>query len=132
LFWKKPQNNETAIFHDGSQNQRCAFRYKSEDLNRPGFVFLGQQVKLIDISASGASFRNRGFAAGDSGPVELVLNNSVHPMPLTIKIIMIDSKDVCHCCFEKITEEQKEILHHYVLMKQKAAIRERKKRDTSH
>ncbi len=136
MFWKKKQNNTEIILSDEIQNQRYAFRFKSGEANQLDFIFLGHRVKSIDISASGVSFENKGFSVGDSDHVELALKNSdlqdFQTISVTIKILMIDDKDVCHCCFENITEEQKEILHHYVLKQQKRAIRERRKRDTSY
>ncbi len=137
MFWKKQTENEKLFLDFQSSNQRNAFRYKHGEKNGPEIVFPGKKLQLLDISASGVSFKAENFFAGTIEDVQLDLNDSeTQKMPVLSLKIKILSKDnetgVCHCCFENITEEQEELIHQYVLNKQKAAIKKKKKSDSSH
>ncbi len=137
MSWKKQTKNEKIFLDFPSSNQRHAFRYRHGEKKGPEIVFLGKKLQLLDISASGVSFKAENFVAGDIDDVQLDLNDSetrkLPVLSLRIKILSKDSETgVCHCCFKHNTEEQKEVIHQYILDKQKAAIQKRKKSDSSH
>jgi len=137
LFWKKQTENNKIFLDFQSSSRRNAFRYKHGEKNGPEIIFLGKKLHLLDISASGVSFKAEDFSAGDIDDVQLDLNDSetrkIPVLSLKIKILSKDKETgVCHCCFENNTEEQEELIHQYILDKQKAAIKKRKKSDSSH
>ena len=137
MFWKKRKTGKKRILDFESSNQRQAFRYKHGELNGPEIVFLGKKLRLLDISASGASFKEKDFSSKDSDDIQLDLNapgtKKLPVLSLKIKILSRDNRTgICHCRFENITEEQKELIHKYILNAQKAAIKKRKKSDSSH
>ncbi len=137
MFWKKQKKNKKLLLDFQSSNQRNAFRYRHGEKKRPEIVFLGKKSQLLDISASGVSFKAEDCIAGDIDDVQLDLNDSetrkFPVLSLKIKVLSKDNKTgICHCCFKHNTEEQKELIHQYILDKQKAAIKKRKKSDSSH
>ena len=136
MFWKKRKTNKKIFFDFQSSSRRNAFRYKHEAINGPEIIFLGKKLRLLDISATGVSFKAKDFTAGALDDVQLDLNDSETKkkpvLSLKIKILSkVNETGVCHCCFENITEEQEDIIHQYILDKQKAAIKKRKKSDSS-
>ncbi len=136
MFWKKRKPNKKTLLDFKSSNQRNAFRYRHGARYIPEIVFLGKKLNLLDISASGTSFTAENFSAGDSDYVKLDLNDpETKIMPvLSLKINILsrdEDSNVCHCCFENITEEQEELIHRYILNKQKTYLKKRRKRDSS-
>ncbi len=138
MFWKKRKTNKKPLFDFASSNQRNAFRYRHDDNNRPEITFLGKKVHLLDISASGTSFKAENFSPGDIDNVKLDLNDpdtkKQSLISLKIKIVSKDDNTcICHCCFENITEHQKNLIHQYILDKQKKAIKKKSQTiDSSH
>ncbi len=137
MFWKKQKTSKKILLDFESSNQRDAFRYKHGNKDGPEIIFLGKQFNLLDISASGTSFKSKDFSEGDSDYVNLDLNDpetrELPLIPLKIKILSKDKDtDICHCCFEGITEEQEDLIHQYILDKQKASIKKKKNHDPSY
>lgn len=134
MFWKKQQKNNEIIIDNNSSNQRDAFRYQSENSNSIELKFMGKKVNLLDISAGGVSFQNADFSVNESDLVDLDLNfpgmKRVPVLSFEIKIISIDKKNICHSIFEKISIDEEEILHEYILKQQKKKLKEMKKLKT--
>ncbi|SLM32688.1 Conserved hypothetical protein [Desulfamplus magnetovallimortis] len=131
---EKSQVIDDAIYQ--SQSRREAFRYAPED----GSVlfemtFLNTIVKIMDLSAGGLSFLNTGFNRDDSDTVTLILKdvniraggrNISQIDNVKAKIIDIDNNNICHAIFEDLSNEDADILHQYILEKQKQDIRKKK------
>ncbi|MFO7749770.1 MAG: PilZ domain-containing protein [Desulfobacteraceae bacterium] len=113
-----------------SDDQRGAYRLPTDRQNGLETVFLGKKVLLYDISAGGISFDNKGFNIDDQDRIDLDLNLcGLKPIPIlsfTAKIITIDDRNLCHLVFQDITREQEEIIHQYILLRQKAWIKRNK------
>jgi len=127
LFWKKQQKNGSVQLETDSDDQRGYYRLPADLQSRLETVFLGKKVILYDISAGGISFYNQGFTIDDQDRIDLDLNLwGMKPIPmlsLTARIITIDDRNLCHLIFQDITQEQKEIIHQYILLRQKIWIK---------
>jgi len=112
-----------------TENKREAFRYHPVPSNNLTVNFLGKELPLIDISAGGVSFRNHGFIKGNRDLITLVLQDSDlkpnHLLSIAIRIIHIDAENICHCLFENPLDDQKEAIHHFLLVKQKKDLRQK-------
>jgi len=112
-----------------TENKREAFRYHPLSPNSLTVNFLGKNLPLIDISAGGVSFKNQGFIKGNRDLITLVLEDSElkpnHLLSIAIRIIHIDTENICHCLFENPLNDQKEAIHHFLLVKQKKEIRQK-------
>jgi len=125
LFWKDKQNS-SEIFSYESNDRRTYFRiYPAE--NEPVFFLLGgKKVQVIDISAGGLSFKAKDLKMGDFLSVEFVLPHQNASVSALLKIKSIDRRNICHCRFNELGEDEIEAIHQYVLIRQKEMICERK------
>lgn len=110
-----------------TDSRREAFRYTSLD-GQPIFMmeFSGKSVSVLDISAGGLSFNGAGFKVGQIDRVILPIQPV---LALDLKVVQIDENDVCHALFESITEAEGDILHRFVLERQKQDLRNGKIRE---
>jgi len=135
LFWKKakpgsePLPAPDILDTRDSENQREAFRYAFEEKERISVRFLGETVWVLDISAGGISFFNKGFSKYDADRIHLDLDipnyRGSTAFSALVRILFISRDQVCHCIFENCTIEQYEMLHKYVLELQKKKLRNR-------
>ncbi len=135
MFWKKVKpgseqlfNPDTLDTHD-RQNLRETFRYVFEEHERITVRFLGKTVPIVDISAGGMAFINKGFSQYDADHIQLDLNIpgflKSNIFSARVRILFISRIQVCHCIFENCTIEQYEMLHKYVLELQKKRLSNR-------
>lgn len=80
-------------------------------------------VEIVDISASGLSFINSGYHAGDRLDISFLLPTRANHIDAQIEIVVIDKQGVCHCRFTIVSESNEDAIHHYVLCRQKKEIR---------
>ena len=113
-----------------TDNKREAFRYNPTPPNTLAIDFLGKSIDLIDISAGGVSFKDRGFAKGEGDKISLDLREPdlkrSRIISIAIKILDIDAREICHCIFENPSEDQVEEIHRFLLIKQKKEIQRNK------
>jgi len=86
------------------------------------------EVRIIDISAGGISFQSTAVEVGDSQPVNFYLPGTHKTVSLTLEVVQIDDRNICHCRFTGAEEESVEHVHQYVLYRQKEIISEERKR----
>ncbi len=126
MFWKKKKISTEKFIHESS-NKRETFRFEFDDESNFQIEFNTKQLVIINLSATGMSFHNEDFVMGDSGMVKFyfIFTNIKSPIPikLEMQIIKIDENNICHGIFENCSEEKKEIIHKYILEKQKERIR---------
>jgi len=82
----------------------------------------------MDISAGGLAFKNIDCRVGDVYRIDLQMPGSVEMITVDLTILSIDGRDICHCQFKNLTEEQEEVIHQYVLERQKGLMQELKRR----
>lgn len=122
MFWKKKKPTRDIISHP-SEDKRSSYRYKFRESH--GFVirFLEADIRVIDISAGGLAFENKGFSQFDFDFIKFKLDIPGFSGDSTffagLRILKIDKNDICHCIFEQCSIEQHELIHKYVLEMQK-------------
>lgn len=121
MFWKEKQDNsETFSFE--SNDRRLSYRV-APSANAPiVFEFGGEKVQVVNIGAGGLAFKNKGFKSGDTQTIELLLPYQNVTLALILEINTIDDQNVCHCNFSAIGEDEVELIHQYVLKRQKEII----------
>ncbi|MCK5837465.1 MAG: PilZ domain-containing protein, partial [Desulfobacula sp.] len=100
-----------------------SFRYHFKKDQGFFIEFKEKKVMVLNISAGGVSFYNKGFRPFDVDDITFTLNipkvmrNTTFQMEL--RILTLDQNNICHCIFEHCTLEQHELIHKYVLEMQK-------------
>jgi hypothetical protein len=135
LFWKKrkPASDSGRVPKienpQGDRDQREAFRYQFKPEDRISMSFLGQPVMVLNISARGMAFINKGFSKYDVDLIQLDLDIPRYRgdtrLSAALRIIYIGDDQTCHCIFENCTIDQYELIHKYVLEMQKKELRHR-------
>lgn len=122
MFWKKKKPH-TDEFSSDSTDQRESFRYHFKDGQGFQVEFNGKKVWVLNISAGGISFKNKGFEQFDFDQVKISLDIPDFIGDTTfsagVRILRVDEQGICHCIFEQCSLEQHELIHKYVLEKQK-------------
>lgn len=97
MFWKN-KKVPTEKFTNESSNKRAAFRLKFDKYNSLEVEFKGDRFTIINLSATGIPFKNKGLAPGDSGIAKFLFEftNQKAPvlMKLEMQIIKIDKKNI--------------------------------------
>lgn len=134
MFWKKKQR-PIELVSVTSTTKRENYRYTPADPADIPCVFRGRKILIHDISAGGISFENCSFSQGDSGDMEIWFEEpglkKKGLLSVRINVLSIDEKGLCHCSFDNLDEDDQEVIHQYLLIKQKQEI-QKKKRDSSH
>ncbi|MCK5541137.1 MAG: PilZ domain-containing protein [Desulfobacterales bacterium] len=129
MFWKKKKTS-TENFTHKSSDKRGAFRFEFNKDNSFEIEFKDKKFSIIDLSATGMSFKNNGLAIGDYGISKFFFEFSNHKSPvlmeLEIQIIKINKNNICHGIYKNCSEDNKEMIHKYILEKQKEKIRANK------
>ncbi len=99
--------------------RRKAFRLCPTEADPIIINFKGKNVSLIEISAGGTSFNNRGFKKGDSQNVHFSLEGQPLPVTALLEVVGIADTDICHCRFKEMDTESEETIHKYVLHMQR-------------
>ena len=127
MNWKKNQIiSEMFTYH--TADRRNSFRIGPSEIE-PILLKLGEtEVRVIDIGAGGISFRSNSFEVGESQPVNFDLPGANNTASLTLEVVKIDDRNICHCRFTGGEKESVEHIHQYVLYRQKQIISEERKR----
>lgn len=122
LFWKK-KKPETDSIIQAPEDQREFFRYEFKDGLGFDIHFKGKNLRVINISAGGMAFQNKGFKQFDCDFIKFTLDIPNFKGDATffaeLRIIKITDKGTCHCIFEQCSLDQHELIHKYVLEMQK-------------
>ena len=122
MFWKKKKSATEIISHP-FDDKRTSYRYKFKA--DQGFLIRFKEAKLqvLDISAGGLAFENKGFAQFDFDYIKFQVDiphfHGESTFFAGLRILKIDNNNICHCIFEQCSLEQHELLHRYVLEMQK-------------
>jgi len=133
LFWKNRQNDAEMFSYD-VDDRRSSFRVRPPSTEPIGIEFQGKSVLVKDIGGGGLSFANNRFKVGDSQSITLDLPGEDTTVRVTMEIVDIDEKDICHGCFTASTHEAINAIHRYMLTVQKDMLRMKKRasREMSH
>ncbi len=125
MFWKEKRNN-SEMFSFESNDRRSSYRV-SPSANAPiAFEFGGEKVQVLNIGAGGLAFKNKGFKSGDTQAIELLLPHQNVTLTPVLEINTIDDQNICHCNFSAVGEDEVELIHQYVLNRQKEIIQPKK------
>ncbi|MBC8432702.1 MAG: PilZ domain-containing protein [Desulfobacterales bacterium] len=125
MFWKEKQNN-SEIFSFESNDRRSSYRVLPPANAPIVFKCGGEKVQMVNISAGGLAFKNKGFKSGDTQTIELLLPYQNVTLAPILEINTIDDQNVCHCRFREIGEDEVEAIHKYVLKRQKEVMQSQK------
>ena len=125
MFWKEKQNN-SKMFSLESNDRRFFYRVFPPVKAPMVFEFGGEKVQMINICADGLAFKNKGFKSGDTQTIELLLPYQNVTLAPVLEVETIDDQNVCHCLFREIGEDEVEVIHHYVLKRQKEIMQSQK------
>ena len=139
MFWKK-KKTDPEMFTLETKNERKLFRVcPAEDKpimiafalgpaeDKPTIHNLKEmRVRVIDISAGGLSFKNRGFREKESYPITFDLPGHATTISTALEIICISEEGICHSRFNRLEEETSDKIHEYVLERQKKILLLRK------
>jgi hypothetical protein len=125
LFWKK-KKEEKKMF-EVPEGNRGAYRvYPSADSPILVKIKGGKTSKAVDICAGGISFPNDSYEVGSTHDCKIKLSRDVEPFAAKVIIHKIDDTDVCRCSITDTTDEQDDMVHHYVMERQKEDIAKNK------
>ncbi len=128
MFWKKKNKQDLSPSRliNTPFDSRNAFRI-SPDPRDPVFIKIGnKKIIPIEISSTGFSFNGKSFKSKIIYPILLKLPNYPHVIEAKAKIISIDRRIICHCTFIDLSEEIGNVIHRYILNRQKKEIRSKK------
>jgi hypothetical protein len=125
LFWKEKQNN-SKVFSLESKDRRFFYRVFPPANAPMVFEFGGEKVQVINIGAGGLAFKNKGFKSRDTQTIELLLPYQDVTLAPVLEVETIDDQNVCHCLFREIGEDEIEVIHQYVLKRQKEIMQSQK------
>lgn len=126
MFWKKKKTDNITIQLD-DDDRRTSVRI--EPLDTLMLQTREQQFEVLDISASGLSFKSAIFEQSERLDITLLLptisqssSDTTVPMRGTIEILHIRNT-ICHCQFLPLVAEAREQLEQFILAEQKRLIR---------
>ena len=128
MFFKKKKQEEKKMF-EMPEGNRGAFRVYPSD-EEPILVKIkgGKTSKAGDICAGGISFPNDNYENGATYDCKIKLTRDIDPFAAKVIIHKIDDKNICRCSIVEMTDEQDDMVHHYVLERQKNEIEEKQKK----
>tara|TARA_B100001123_G_C15175029_1_gene972986 strand:- start:691 stop:1086 length:396 start_codon:yes stop_codon:yes gene_type:complete len=130
LFWKKKnKDKDEGKLFKAPPADRGAFRvYPSKE--NPVKLKVGEtDLTASDISAGGISFDNNNFKLGATYPMELNLPKGKGTFNLQTEVLKIDDQNVCRCKILGLSPEQEDVIHSYILDRQKEEIAEKKNKN---
>lgn len=83
----------------------------------------GRLSRVLDISATGFSAPPDVVEAGRRYPFSMDLPSAKKPISGYVDVLRVADHEQLHCRFVNLTPEELDTLHHYVLVRQKQAIR---------
>jgi hypothetical protein len=128
LFWKKSSKSTVSFsFPNDDDCQRSTFRVEPKE-SEPVHVRFGNEItKVVNLSAGGMAFENHDFGEGESHSVRLQLPGEYVDVICTVTVLRMNpTGEICFSTFSDIDDESQDVLHHYVLTRQKSLLRSKK------
>lgn len=113
----------TDITVEAASTGRTAYRVVP-DPDDPIILQLdGKLSRVLDISATGFSAPPDVVEAGRRYPFSMDLPSAGKPIAGYVDVLSVADREQLHCRFVNLAPEELDSLHHYVLVRQKQAIR---------
>jgi hypothetical protein len=125
LFWNK-KKEEKKMFEVPEGNRGSYRVYPSDD--EPILIKIkgGKTSKAVDICAGGISFPNDDHEVGSTHECKIKLSRDVEPFAAKVIIHKIDDTNICRCSITDTTDEMDDMVHHYVMGRQREDIQAKK------
>ena len=124
MFWKKKEEKKMFEMPEGNRGSYRVYPTDSEPILLK--IKGGKTVKAVDICAGGISFPNDNYELGSTHECKIKLSRDVEPFAAKVIIHKIDDTNVCRCSIVETTAEQDDMVHHYVMGRQKEDIAKNK------
>jgi hypothetical protein len=125
LFWNKKKEDKKMF--EVPEGNRGSYRvYPSDD--EPILIKIkgGKTSKAVDICAGGISFPNDDHEIGSTHECKIKLSRDVEPFAAKVIIHKIDDTNICRCSITDTTDEIDDMVHHYVMGRQREDIQAKK------
>jgi len=125
LFWNKKKEDKKMF--EVPEGNRGSYRvYPSDD--EPILIKIkgGKTSKAVDICAGGISFPNDDHEIGSTHECKIKLSRDVEPFAAKVIIHKIDDTNICRCSITDTTDETDDMVHHYVMGRQREDIQAKK------
>ena len=125
MFWNKKKEDKKMF--EVPEGNRGSYRvYPSDD--EPILIKIkgGKTSKAVDICAGGISFPNDDHEIGSIHECKIKLSRDVEPFTAKVTIHKIDDTNVCRCSITDTTDEIDDMVHHYVMGRQREDIQAKK------
>jgi hypothetical protein len=125
LFWNKKKEDKKMF--EVPEGNRGSYRvYPSDD--EPILIKIkgGKTSKAVDICAGGISFPNDDHEIGSIHECKIKLSRDVEPFAAKVIIHKIDDTNICRCSITDTTDEIDDMVHHYVMGRQREDIQAKK------
>ncbi|MBT4127799.1 MAG: hypothetical protein HOE32_03990 [Nitrospina sp.] len=125
MFWNKKKEDKKMF--EVPEGNRGSYRvYPSDD--EPILIKIkgGKTSKAVDICAGGISFPNDDHEIGSTHECKIKLSRDVEPFAAKVIIHKIDDTNVCRCSITDTTDEMDDMVHHYVMGRQREDIQAKK------
>ncbi len=131
MFWKrkKDKKEDLPFTVEYDEDQRSYYRVSPKS-NEPLFLQTqGKRYSVLDVSAGGVSFQGAGFSPGDSVAGVLQMPSGRPPIPLVLTIVKVLTGTLVAGQFKKIKDGDRELVHFYVLKRQKEELEEQRQQN---
>ena len=125
MFWNKKKEDKKMF--EVPEGNRGSYRvYPSDD--EPILIKIkgGKTSKAVDICAGGISFPNDDHEIGSTHECKIKLSRDVEPFAAKVIIHKIDDTNICRCSITGTTDEMDDMVHHYVMGRQREDIQAKK------
>lgn len=122
MFWKKTQTESLNIDYD---SDRMEYRVVP-DKNDPVILQVeGKLMRVVDISAGGVSCISDSLVIGQNYQARINLPDESADVHCRLEVLQIDkdSDNTYHCGFIDLDKYNMDRLNHYILERQKIAIK---------
>ena len=126
MFWrKKPKEKDEDPFRlSFDEGPRASFRVTPAPDRPILFRFSGKTYTVLDISAGGLAIKASALAPGTTLGGTLLLPGRTAQMPCVLVVLQQSAQGVTSCRFHKIRPPDQELIHLYVLNRQKEELAE--------
>ena len=126
MFWKKKTKETEKKLFTSPTGTRGSFRVYPSKETPVSLKVGGTSLDAVDICSGGISFDNKNFKLGATYSMEMVLPQGRGAFQAKTEILKIDDKDVCRCKIVGLSPDEEDLVHAYILARQKEEIAQKK------